>query len=66
MHSLEDLILFLESNKKTVTDITGWSFQSEGSDWTMAHDVYYKDDVPITWKEIGELFSAPKKRKKKK
>ena len=66
MHSLEDLILFLESNKKTVTDITGWSFQFDNSDWTMAHDVYYRDDVPITWKAIGELFSASKKRKKKK
>ena len=64
MNSLDDLIQFIESNKKTVTLKTGWSFQFANSDWTMAHDVYYRDDNPITEKEIKGLFCASKKRKK--
>jgi len=54
-NSLDDLVQYIRLNKQEVTDKTGWSFCYSNSIWTLAHNVYFKDDKSITEKQIKEL-----------
>lgn len=67
MHSLTELVPVLIKYGHTIKEFFGWYIRCENGDqWTMLDGVFYKNNEPITKKElIKYLEEKPKKLAKK-
>ena len=62
MHSLKELKDFLISKDIEIKEFGGWYLIVGKDNWTMAHDVFYRNGFPQSLKEKG-LFDNYKRKK---
>lgn len=65
MHSLSELKTFFTNHEITVKEYNGFSLIVGKDTWTMAHGVYYRNNIPAKPKD-EELIASYKKLKSKK
>ena len=65
IHSLVELRNFLVQNNIEVEECNGWSLRVGDDTWTLAHDVFYRNNEPTNAKEknLLEMYQTSKSRK---
>lgn len=61
MNSLSELKFFLLEKKIKIRKFDGWTLQVGSDVWTMAHDVFYRNNEPVNLKKDKSIFEKYKK-----
>jgi hypothetical protein len=64
MHSLTELVPVLVKYGQTIKEFFGWYIRCENGDqWTMLDGVFYKNNDPITKKELIKYLEEKLKKR---
>jgi hypothetical protein len=61
MHSLVELKNYLLEREIKIRKFDGWRLQVGSDVWTMAHDVFYRNNEPVNLKKDKSIFDSYKK-----
>lgn len=61
MHSLVELKNYLLEKEIKIRKFDGWRLQVGSDVWTMAHDVFYRNNEPVNLKKDKSIFEKYKK-----